>query len=80
MSNEKFKVMLELIIPQIVQLIMVDKKIYNTEAANLLYASELYEVLENEESKLWHLSAVTLYDLLNEELLTGKIRYPEEGV
>jgi hypothetical protein len=35
--------------------------------------------LEDEESKLWHLSYPILYDLLEEELTTGKIiNWPEE--
>ncbi|GHV10094.1 hypothetical protein FACS189485_23060 [Spirochaetia bacterium] len=40
--------------------------------------SNLYEMLENEESKLWHLSAETLYSLLEQELTNGVIQYPEE--
>jgi hypothetical protein len=79
MSGEKLTVMLELIIPQVIQLIMDNKKLSNKEAADLLYNSELYEMLEKEESKLWHLSAPTLYSLLEEEITTGKITYPEEA-
>jgi hypothetical protein len=48
------------------------------EAANMLYNSELYKVLEDEGSKLWHLSYPILYDLLEEELTTGNITWPEE--
>jgi hypothetical protein len=38
----------------------------------------LYNTLEIEETKLWHLSALTLYALLDEELTTGRITWPEE--
>ena len=55
--------MLELIVPQVIQLIMDDLKVSNIEAADLLYTSELYDMLEKEESKLWHFSAVTLFIL-----------------
>ena len=79
MSEEKFTAMLELIVPQVIQLIMVDLKVSNIEAADLLYTSELYDMLEKEESKLWHFSAVTLFILFKEELATGKITYPEEA-
>jgi len=37
------------------------------------------DMLEKEESKLWHFSAVTLFILFKEELATGKITYPEEA-
>ena len=78
MNDEKLTAMLELIIPQIIQLIMDNRRLSNKEAAGLLYNSELYEMLEKEESKLWHLSAPTLFGLLDEEITTGKITYPEE--
>jgi hypothetical protein len=77
MSDEKLTAMLELIVPQIIQLIMDNRRLSNKEAADLLYNSELYEMLEKEESKLWHFSAPTLYSLLDEEITTGKITYPE---
>ena len=54
------------------------KKLSNIEAANMFYNSEVYAMLENESSKLWHLSPLTLYELLEEELETGRINYPEE--
>jgi hypothetical protein len=78
MSDEKLTAMLELIVPQIIQLIMDNRRLSNKEAADLLYNSELYEMIEKEKSKLWHLSAPTLYSLLDEEITTGKITYPEE--
>ena len=47
-------------------------------AVEMFYSSELYSRLEEEETKLWHLSAQALFDLFQEELDTGKITYPEE--
>ena len=35
--------------------------------------------LEVEATKLWHLSPLTLANLLNEELETGTIIFPEEA-
>jgi len=58
---------------------MENRKLTNIEAVNLFYNSELYEMLENEASKLWHLSPLTLYELFEEELNTGNINYPEEA-
>ena len=69
---------LTFITPGIIKLLMDNRGIGEEEAAALLYNSELYKVLEDEESKLWHLSFPILYDLLEEELATGKITWPEE--
>jgi hypothetical protein len=52
MTKEKFSVMLWIIIPQVVQLLMDDLRISSHEAVKLLYDSELYAMLEKEESKL----------------------------
>ena len=79
MDEKKLTVMLELIIPQVIQLIMDNRKLSNKNATDLFYNSEVYAMLEKEESKLWHLSALTLYNLLDEEITMGKITYPEEG-
>lgn len=78
MSEEKLTAMLELILPQVIDLIMKNRNLTNKEATELLYNSELYAMLEIESSKLWHLSALTLYKLLEEEIITGKIIFPEE--
>jgi hypothetical protein len=79
MNVEKLKALLIVLNPAIVQLIMKNKKLDNITATKLLYNSKLYAMLENEASKLWHLSALTLYELLEEELSTGRINYPEEA-
>jgi hypothetical protein len=57
---------------------MDKKQLGSLEALRIFYNSELYDRLSDEETKLWHLSALTLYDLLDEELMTGHINYPEE--
>jgi hypothetical protein len=57
---------------------MDNRKLTNIEATTLFYNSALYAMLENEASKLWHLSSLTLYELFEEDLATGSINYPEE--
>jgi len=79
MTPEKFSALLAVLNPSVVQLIMNNRKLANVEATKLLYNSALYAMLENEASKLWHLSPLTLYELLEEELTTGSIQYPEEA-
>jgi hypothetical protein len=79
MEQDKFAAVMVMLVPRVVALIMEREAISAREAIELFYASELYERLETEETKLWHLSALTLYDLFYEELTTGKITYPEEA-
>lgn len=78
MSNE-IKAMLQLIIPRLIKTIMDNMGLTENDALTLLYSSKLYEQLEREETKLWHLSVLALYDLFREEQETGKITYPEEA-
>ena len=79
MNPEKLSALLAIINPSVVQLIIDNRKLSNIEAVTLFYNSDLYAMLENEASKLWHLSPLTLYELLEEELTTGSINYPEEA-
>lgn len=67
-----------MITPGIIELLMQNRGLGIEEASEMLYNSELYRALEDEETKIWRLSSVALYDLLIEELDTGEITYPEE--
>ena len=79
MTPEKLSALLAILNPAIIQLIMDNKNLPSIEATTMFYNSSLYAMLENEASKLWHLSPLTLYELLEEELSTGVINYPEEA-
>lgn len=79
MGEISIKAMLELIVPRLVKMIISNQNINEKEALTQLYASELYRQLEREETKLWHLSVPTLFDLWLEEKETGSITYPEEA-
>jgi hypothetical protein len=69
-----------MITPGIVGLLIKNRKLNLEEASGILYNSQLYKVLEDEETKVWRLGYPLLYDLLEEELTTGKITYPEEQI
>lgn len=71
--------MLELIVPRLAQMIISDQNISEKDAFTRLYRSELYKQLEREDTKLWHLSIPTLYEMWQEEQRTGQITYPEEA-
>jgi hypothetical protein len=69
-----------MITPGIIGLLMENRGMSLEEASDALCNSELYEALEDEETKVRRLSYPTLYDLLIEELDTGSITYPEEQI
>ena len=79
MNDPQFRATLEMLIPLVVREIMKSRKISEKEAFELLYSSFLYSKLEVESTKLWHLSQLTLANLLSEELETGTIIFPEEA-
>lgn len=79
MRETSIKAMLELIVPRLIRMMMEKQTLTEKEALTQLYRSELYRQLEREETKLWHLSVPTLYDLWLEEKETGQITYPEEA-
>ena len=76
--QENLNAVLVFITPGIIQSLMENRQIAVEEASILLYNSRLYHLLEDEETKLWHLSYPILYNMLEEELTTGKITFPEE--
>jgi hypothetical protein len=79
MPDTQFKATLEMLIPLVVKEIMKSRNVDEQEGFGLLYSSFLYSKLEIETTKLWHLSQLTLANLLNEELETGRITFPEEA-
>lgn len=78
MEKQKFEAMLVLIIPQIVNLITENDTLDEVAAHKEFYDSKVYELLEHEDTKLWHLSALTLFHMYEEEKKTGTINFPEE--
>ena len=69
-----------IITPGIVNLLMENRGLSLLDASGILYNSQLYKALEDEKTKVWRLGYPLLYDLLDEELTTGKITYPEEQI
>ncbi len=71
--------MLTLLVPQVIEQIVQKYNVGEIEATDMLYKSELYSLLEVEETKLWHFSPQLLLSLYDEEKTTGKITFPEEA-
>lgn len=77
--DEKFNTILSIaIIPQVMDLIISKEKKDEISAINAFYSSKTYELLSNEETKMWHYSPLTLYMIWKEEQETGNIIFPEE--
>ncbi|MDR0469885.1 MAG: hypothetical protein LBH09_07930 [Peptococcaceae bacterium] len=79
MDDKRFSSQLFLIAPQIIGLISERYHINEEQATEMFYTSELYSQLEDELTKLWHLSPLALFEMFCEEHETGKITYPEEA-
>ena len=79
MNENQFSALLAIIVPEISSLITKNSNITETQAISLFYRSKLYKELADENSKLWHYSPLTLYTMLQDELLTGNYDYPEEA-
>lgn len=79
MEQKKFEAVLVLLVPQIIHLIAENQNCSEICAAKQFYSSYVYELLEQENTKLWHLSAQALYSLYDEELTTGSVTFPEEA-
>lgn len=77
MEQNKFEAMLVLIVPKVIELIVNKHRIDEVSATKKFYESRLYSLLEEEDTKLWHLSPLTLYNMYDEEVKNGTITFPE---
>lgn len=78
-ESTQFKATLQMLMPLFIKEVMKKRKLTQNEAVEMIYKSQLYEKLEDESTKLWHFSVQTLAAMLNEEINTGNISFPEEG-
>ena len=79
MTQIEFKATLQMLVPMVIQTIMEKRNVTVVDSIKLLYFSGLYKKLETENTKLWHLSPLALYELLEIELKTGKLVFPTEA-
>jgi hypothetical protein len=71
------KISLRTKIPAVVSLIEENNALDFREALIFFYTSQLFKDLDDEKTKIWHFSAILLYDLLMQEKLNSKIDYPD---
>lgn len=79
MNSEKFSAIMGLIVPEVVRLITENYPYDEVTASRKFYRSQVYASLEQEETKLWHFSPLTLYNMFDEEQKNGSFTFPEEG-
>lgn len=79
MSEEKISAVIGLIVPEVIHLITENYPYDEVNAAQEFYRTQVYALLEQEETKLWHFSPLTLFNMFDEEKKTGKFSIPEEG-
>ena len=77
MNKEKYEALLPIFAADLIKKIIEQKNISQDEAISLLYNSNLYNFLEDEQTKIWHYSGEKLYQLFEEEMYTGKFEFPE---
>jgi len=77
MNKEKFAAVFPVICSSLAEKIIDNHVLTAEELPGKLYRSQLYEKLENEETKVWHYSTDKLFDLFKEELNTGKTTFPD---
>lgn len=77
MEQKKFEAMLVLIVPKVIGLIVQNYGLDEVTATRSFYESRVYSLLEREDTKLWHLSPLTLFNMYDEERKTGNITFPE---
>ena len=78
METKKFEALMFLIVPEIIRLITETYSWDELKAIDMFYNSQVYELLEQEDTKLWHLSPLTLFNMFNEEQKNGSFIFPEE--
>ena len=79
MGEEKFGAVMGVLVPQVIRLITENYSYDEMTAANEFYESDLYALLEQEDTKIWHFSPLTLFNMFDEEKKMGNFEIPEEA-
>jgi len=73
----EFEAILPLKVEGIAEQLVAERKMPLHDALKYLYSSQLYALLEREETKMWYYSPQMLLHLLENEKSTGKLRLPQ---
>jgi len=73
----EFESILPLKVEGVAELLIEERKMSLQSALEYLYSSQLYALLEQEETKMWYYSPQMLAHLLENEKRTGKLELPQ---
>ena len=76
MSEDRFSTLMSVITPDIIGKIMDKYGLDEDRAMAAFHKSELYKVLEKEETKVWQYSSEMMLELFDREL-HGNLEFPE---
>jgi len=77
MTERELSTLIWLRVRDITTLLMHQKGVELRVAFNLVLGSEVFKLLADEKTKVWHYSVHMLFELLQSELTTGVIELPE---
>ena len=77
MEQEQFAALMPYICSDLIAMICEKQNVTDEEAIVKLYGSKLYAAQEDEETKVWHYSTHMLYSLLEQEMTSGIIEFPD---
>ncbi len=79
MNEKQFNSILSVaLIPEVVALIVDKDGLDDLSAVNEFYSSKTYDLLTVEETKMWHYSPLTIYNIYKYEKENGEVVFPEE--
>lgn len=78
MEDKKFDAIMTILVPQVIQLIVENYRTDEITASKAFYESRAYALLEQEDTKIWHLSPLSIFNMFDEEQKTGVFEIPEE--
>ena len=76
MNKDKFSTLMAMMTPDIISKIMDKYSLDENKAMGLFHKSELYKMLEKEETKLWQYSSEMIVELFDREM-KGNLEFPE---
>ena len=79
MEDQKFEAIMTILVPQVIQRIVESNATDEITASRQFYESAVYAILEQEETKLWHLSPQMIFQMFDGEQKTGAFEIPEEA-
>lgn len=76
MNKDRYSALMAMITPHIISKIMEKYGLDENKAIAVFHRSELYKVLEKEDTKVWQYSSEMIVELFDREI-NGKLEFPE---